>query len=97
MPVNTKHRFLISPEPENQFVLISILKRPWARRRTRAPSCAPKIPSFGPRGVSRNSLSPNCVAFTESAPNRNEQKFDVPRSARISRQDFRFGGRQIPL
>jgi hypothetical protein len=42
-----------------------------------------------------NNLTPNCVTITESASVRKEQKFSVPRSARITRQDSRLGCRQI--
>jgi hypothetical protein len=43
-----------------------------------------------------NNLTPNCVTITESPCDRKEQKFRVPRSARIARQDSRLGCRQIP-
>jgi hypothetical protein len=43
-----------------------------------------------------NNLTPNCVTITEPACDRKEQKFGVPRSARIARQDSRLGCRQIP-
>ena len=43
-----------------------------------------------------NNLTPNCVTITEPPYDRKEQKFRVPRSARIARQDSRLGCRQIP-
>jgi hypothetical protein len=43
-----------------------------------------------------NNLTPNFVTITEPASDRKEQKFSVHRSARIARQDSRFGCRQIP-
>jgi hypothetical protein len=38
MPLNSKHRFLISPELGNQFILISILTPPPRRRDAMRPS-----------------------------------------------------------
>jgi hypothetical protein len=43
-----------------------------------------------------DNLTPNCVTITEPGVNRMEQKFSVPRSARIARRDSRLGCRQIP-
>jgi hypothetical protein len=43
-----------------------------------------------------NNLTPNCVTITEPLSDRKKQKFSVPRSARIARQNSRFGSRQFP-
>jgi hypothetical protein len=67
-----------------------------AHRSGRPPSWALKI-QRGPReNIFRNNFTPNCVTITQPASDRKEQKFSVPRSARIARQDSRFGCRQIP-
>src|ERR1700730_8855890 len=74
--------------------------RPLVHRSARLvppPSCATNVPSFCPREhIFRNSLTPNCITITEPASDRKEQKFNVPRSARIARQESRLGCRQIP-
>ena len=62
---------------------------------------APIAPAARPRAVMHsknpgNNLTPNCVTITEPPCDRKEQKFRVPRSARIARQDSRLGCRQIP-
>ena len=62
-------------------------------RRARAPSCALKIQRAS---TYFNNLTPNCVTITEPVSDRKEQKFSVRRSARIARQDSRFGCRQFP-